>query len=65
MAAMSKITSPAAANALVAFVNSSPTPLHAVYTAAGLLEKAGFKRVEEGSNWEKDLKAGSKVFFTR
>lgn len=61
----SKIASPAVANAFLSFVNASPTPWHAVHSATALLENAGFKRVDEASNWEKDLKEGSKVFFTR
>ncbi|KAG8880249.1 hypothetical protein FRB97_000961 [Tulasnella sp. 331] len=61
----SKMTSTSAANALVTFINASPTAWHAVHNASALLEKAGFKRVEEGSNWEKDLEGGSKVFYTR
>ena len=56
---------PAAAKAFVSFVNASPTPFHAVQTAAAMLETAGFKRVDEGSNWDADLKPGSKVFYTR
>lgn len=59
------INGPKAAKAFVNFVNSSPTPFHAVQTAASLLDEAGFKRVEEGANWEKDLKAGSKFYYTR
>ncbi|KAG9017338.1 hypothetical protein FRB95_013842 [Tulasnella sp. JGI-2019a] len=66
MSAMtSKVKSTGAANALISFINASPTAWHAVHNAAALLESAGFRRVEEGSNWEKDLAGGSKVFYTR
>lgn len=61
----SKMTSTSAANALITFINASPTAWHAVHNASALLEKAGFRRVEEGSNWEKDLEGGSKIFYTR
>lgn len=59
------LSSPAAAKAFVNFVNASPTPFHAVQNAASLLEKAGFTRVEEGANWDENLKEGAKVFYTR
>ncbi|KAG9015887.1 hypothetical protein FRB90_004308 [Tulasnella sp. 427] len=59
------INGPKAAKAFVNFVNASPTPFHAVQSAATLLDEAGFKRVDEGTNWEKDLKAGSKFYYTR
>lgn len=36
---------PEAATRLLQFVNASPTPLHAVATAALRLEKAGFRKV--------------------
>ncbi|KAG8893839.1 hypothetical protein FRB99_001674, partial [Tulasnella sp. 403] len=59
------LPAPPAAKAFLNFVNASPTPFHAVQSASQLLEKAGFRKVEEGANWEQDLKAGAKVYFTR
>ena len=40
---------PEAATRFLKFVNASPTPFHAVHNAALRLEKAGFKKVCEGS----------------
>ena len=37
---------PEAAHKLLEFVNASPTPFHAVRTAAARLEKAGFQKVQ-------------------
>ncbi|KAG8932944.1 hypothetical protein FRC02_000295 [Tulasnella sp. 418] len=64
----SKLTSGptfAAANAFLSFVNASPTPYHAVSTASQLLDKAGFKRVDEGSDWEQHLQEGARIYYTR
>lgn len=67
MSARAATNSPAfaAANSFLKFVNASPTPFHAVNNASALLEEAGFQRVDEGSNWEKNLTEGSKVYYTR
>ncbi|QRV72845.1 aspartyl aminopeptidase [Ceratobasidium sp. AG-Ba] len=56
---------PKAANSLLEFLNASPTPFHAVHNATLKLEAAGFQRIYEKDNWEKDLKEGGKYFFTR
>ncbi|MFB7355098.1 M18 family aminopeptidase [Streptomyces gardneri] len=37
---------------LMSFLTASPTPYHAVATAAERLEKAGFRRVEETAAWD-------------
>lgn len=58
-------TTLSAANAFLNYVNASPTPFHAVHNASLRLEKAGFKRVSEGSEWEKDVVEGGKYFYTR
>jgi len=56
---------PEAATRLLSFVNASPTPFHAVQTAALRLEKAGFRKIRERDDWEKDLKDGGKFYITR
>jgi aspartyl aminopeptidase len=52
--------SPARAHAddLIGFLAQSPTPYHAVRSAAELLEKAGFRRLEETDDWEAAHSAG-------
>ncbi|MFE5731783.1 M18 family aminopeptidase [Streptomyces sp. NPDC056528] len=37
---------------LMSFLSASPSPYHAVANAAGRLEKAGFRRVEETAAWD-------------
>ncbi|MDV9190461.1 M18 family aminopeptidase [Streptomyces sp. SR27] len=37
---------------LMAFLTASPSPYHAVATAAERLEKAGFRQVEETASWD-------------
>jgi len=56
---------PEAALKFLDFVNASPTPFHAVHSASIILEKAGFTKVRETDDWEKDLKEGGKYYFTR
>jgi len=56
---------PEAASRFVQFVNASPTPFHAVQNAILRLEKAGFRKIHEVDEWEKDIKEGGKFFFTR
>ncbi|EPQ59304.1 peptidase M18, aminopeptidase I [Gloeophyllum trabeum ATCC 11539] len=58
-------SSPEAATRFLSFVNASPTPFHAVHNAALRLEKAGFRKIREKDEWEKDLEAGGKYYFTR
>ncbi|KAF8076281.1 aspartyl aminopeptidase [Lyophyllum atratum] len=57
--------SPEAALKFLKFVNASPTPYHAVDNAAVRLEKAGFQKLRETDEWEKDVKPGGKYYFTR
>jgi hypothetical protein len=54
-----------AAMNLLSFLGASPTPFHAVRTAADKLETAGFKRVSEQDNWEDTIVEGGRYYFTR
>ncbi|KAJ8523458.1 hypothetical protein ONZ45_g53 [Pleurotus djamor] len=56
---------PEAATKFLKFVNASPTPFHAVQNAASRLDNAGFQKLREKDNWEKDVKPGGKYYFTR
>ncbi|KAH9943345.1 aspartyl aminopeptidase [Epithele typhae] len=56
---------PEPAHRLLDFVNASPTPFHAVAAASALLEKAGFTKIHEQDDWEKDVKPSGKYYFTR
>ncbi|KAG6813505.1 hypothetical protein H0H92_010530 [Tricholoma furcatifolium] len=57
--------SPEAALKFLKFVNASPTPFHAVHNASVRLEQAGFKKLHERDDWEKEIQPGGKYFFTR
>lgn len=48
---------------MLALIDASPTPFHAVATVSSQLEAAGYSRLEEGAAWS--LQAGSKHFVTR
>ncbi|KAJ7667921.1 aspartyl aminopeptidase [Mycena polygramma] len=61
----SALGGPEAAHRLLSFVNSSPTPFHAVHHAVARLEKAGFQRVLEKEAWEDSVQAGGKYYFSR
>jgi len=58
-------SAPEAATKFLKFVNASPTPFHAVHQAALRLERAGFQKIREKDNWEKNVKAGGKYYYTR
>ena len=45
------------------FLNSSPTPFHAVKNMVNIFEKAGFNRLHENENW--DIKAGNNYYCIR
>ncbi|KAL2181921.1 peptidase M18 [Thermothelomyces heterothallicus CBS 202.75] len=47
------------------FVNASPTPYHAVASAAALLDAAGFTKIQERDNWASTVKPGGKYYTTR
>ncbi|MEQ2455740.1 M18 family aminopeptidase [Flavonifractor hominis] len=48
---------------LMQYIQNSPSPYHAVRSAAALLEEGGFIRLEEGSLWE--LEPGKGYYTTR
>ncbi len=48
---------------LMGFLDASPTPFHAVRNMAGMLENAGFVRLDERDTWE--LEAGGRYFTVR
>lgn len=51
---------------LLAFIQQSPTPFHAVQTMVGMLENAGFKRLTEKEPWAvKDDTKAQRYFVTR
>ncbi|EIN10728.1 aspartyl aminopeptidase [Punctularia strigosozonata HHB-11173 SS5] len=56
---------PEAATKFLSFVNASPTPFHAIHNASVRLENAGFRKIKEKDDWEKDLTEGGKYYFTR
>lgn len=49
----------------MSFVNSSPSPYHAVQTSKALLSSAGFVEISERSDWSKIIETGKKYFLTR
>ncbi len=51
------------AQALLAFIDASPSPWHAVASAEQQLAAAGFTRLEEGERWQ--LKAGGRHYAVR
>lgn len=63
---MSTSTQFAAAQKFIKFVNTSPTPYHAVRNAAARLEKAGFtKLLETEADWDSALKGGGRFYYVR
>ncbi|KAJ6539244.1 aspartyl aminopeptidase [Mycena capillaripes] len=61
----SSVHGPEAAHRFLQFVNSSPTPFHAVHQAIVRLEKAGFQKVLEKEAWEDTVQPGGKYYFSR
>jgi aspartyl aminopeptidase len=48
---------------LLGFLDASPTPYHATANIAGMLENAGFERLDETESWS--LEQGKKYYVTR
>ena len=51
------------AQELLDFINNSPTAFHATKTAVDILEKEGFKKLENNKKW--DLVAGNKYYVEK
>jgi aspartyl aminopeptidase len=51
------------AQAFVDFINASPSPFHTVHESVQRLEKAGFQKLSERSEWQLGRKG--KYYFTR
>ncbi|EJD54591.1 aspartyl aminopeptidase [Auricularia subglabra TFB-10046 SS5] len=56
---------PPSAKGLINFVNASPSPFHAVASAAHILEDAHFVKVREEDDWERNARPGGRYYFTR
>jgi aspartyl aminopeptidase len=50
---------------LLAFLDASPSPYHAVSNLSKRLGSVGFHRLDEGGSWEGAVQAGGKYYFTR
>jgi len=53
------------AEALLSFINSTPTPFHLVSEASSRLEGAGFTKLDEKDAWAGLLSKGGKYFYHR
>ena len=49
--------------ALLGFLDASPTPYHATANMAGMLENAGFEKLDERDEWS--LECGKKYYVIR
>ncbi|KAG9317570.1 peptidase M18 [Chiua virens] len=58
-------TAPEVAKRFLTFINASPTPFHAIQNASVRLEQAGFRKIRETDDWEKNLEPRGKYYFTR
>ncbi|KAG4436002.1 hypothetical protein IFR05_008509 [Cadophora sp. M221] len=66
MASPKKVSAAVAkANDFLDFVNSSPTPYHAVHSAIKRLAAAGFTEIRERDSWSSTLRPGGKFYLTR
>ncbi|KAF0720000.1 Aste57867_651 [Aphanomyces stellatus] len=53
------------AQALINFIDKSPSPFHAVYETAQELKSAGFTHLKEDENWDAAIQPNGKYFVTR
>lgn len=52
-------------NKLLSFLDTSPSPYHAVSNLSKRLTAVGFGRLDEGKSWSGALQPGGKYYFTR
>jgi len=53
-------------NGLIDFIKNSPTPFHAVEVMAQILERHGFKQLDETEQWDVNGgKPGERFYVTR
>jgi len=53
-------------NGLIDFIKNSPTPFHAVELMAQILERHGFKQLDETEQWDVNSgKPGERFYVTR
>ena len=53
------------AKCLLAYVDASPTPFHAVKNACDRLDAAGFTKIREDTVWRGTLEPGGRYYYTR
>jgi len=53
------------AHDLLAFINNSPSPFHAVQSIKQRLGKAGFQEIKERNDWASICRPGGRYFLTR
>ena len=63
--AMSSSCCKSRVHGLLSFLDSSPSPFHAVESSRRLLEAAGFVRLSEGDLWGSRVKPNGSYYFTR
>ncbi|CEG37156.1 aspartyl aminopeptidase [Plasmopara halstedii] len=52
-------------DALLQYINRSPSPFHAVYETVQALSAAGFKQLREEDSWKEAVKPNGKYYVTR
>lgn len=50
---------------LLAFLDASPSPYHAVSNLAARLKEFGYAGLDESQSWAKTLQPGGRYYFTR
>ncbi|CAK4608569.1 hypothetical protein LEN26_008085 [Aphanomyces euteiches] len=60
-----RATAKQTAQALISFIDKSPSPFHAVFETAAQLKAAGFTHLKEDENWDQRVQPGGKYYVTR
>lgn len=55
----------ATAKEFISFINTSPTPFHAVQESIVYLKNAGFKELNEKDPWDSEIKPNGRYFTVR